>query len=94
MPGFEVQTDTLTSVAARVGDVADRLTAASGRVSRMDAAATGHEGLADALSHFADEWDYSLGKIREHAEGVRDMLGRSAEAYVTTDSGIADAAGG
>ena len=51
-------------------------------------------GLTEALHHFADEWEYSLGKIAEHAKGIEDMLDRSAEAYDTTDEQIAVAASG
>jgi uncharacterized protein YukE len=53
-----------------------------------------HESVVGALDQFADQWDYALQKISEHAGSVAQNLRASAAAYRQSEQEIARAAGG
>lgn len=52
-----------------------------------------HESIVSALDQFADQWDYALQKISEHAGGVAENLRAAGTAYRKADQEIARAAG-
>jgi hypothetical protein len=91
---IEVDPDELIRLSGSLREFASAKDGTRDRLRGVGSAQAGHGGLADAVSHFVDEWDYSLKKIGENAAAMADKLSKSGEGYRTTDQAIADAAAG
>jgi hypothetical protein len=89
MDGYQVQTAALLRYANSFGSVQSRLRQITTRMADLDAGVTGHAGLAEALRHFADEWEYSIGKIGEHAGANEEKLRMAAGTYDASDKAAA-----
>lgn len=91
MTRFSVELNELRALGQALGGVHERLVHLTGTMSSLGGSATGHQGLAAALEHFGEDWRYSLGKIREHAEGLERIVTQAAQAYSEVDAEIARA---
>jgi hypothetical protein len=85
MDGYQVQTTALLRYAHSFGSVQSRLRQITTRMSDLDTGVTGHAGLAEALRHFSEEWEYSVGKIGEHARASEEKLRTAAGTYDASD---------
>lgn len=94
MTRFSVQPDELRALGRTLGGVHGRLAHVTGLMSSLGGAAAGHRRLAAALEDFAEEWRFSLGRIKDHAEAVEAMVLQAADAYAEVDAEIARAARG
>lgn len=52
----------------------------------------GHDGIADALGEFADNWSHERADIANQLDDLEDTAGSAAEGYEVPDEGIADQA--
>jgi hypothetical protein len=94
MTDFSVQPNELRALGRTLGGVHGRLVHLTGKMSSLGGSVTGHDRLAAALEGFAEEWTFSLGKIKEHAEAVEAMVIQAANAYDEVDTEVARAARG
>jgi len=85
--GFQVEPDAATHAAERIAsamaEVAERR--ASSAVAALSAEATGHAGLAQALSTFTDAWHEALDAWTERGTATAMLLHATATNYTTTD---------
>jgi hypothetical protein len=88
---FQVNPDELVTLGQQLERIGRELKGTGSRLRIGDA--TAHPRVAQALGHFADQWDYALGKISEHAANVAGNLKGAGEAYARSDQEIAKAAG-
>jgi hypothetical protein len=58
---------------------------------RLGQAEAGTKAVAEALSHFADRWDYSLRKLAESASNTAIDLRTVGDGYAQVDDAIAGA---
>jgi hypothetical protein len=94
MRHIEVNPDELSSLSRSLTRFSTAGADAKAGLHGLGAGQTGQAGLADAVSHFVDAWDYSLKKIGENAAAMSDKLAKAADGYRGTDKAIADAASG
>jgi hypothetical protein len=94
MASFSVDTAELRQLGRELAPVHDDVTRLAGRFSSLSATATGHPRLAQALGSFAEEWEYALGRIGEHARELGPMLLHAADTYEAVDAEVAKTAGG
>jgi hypothetical protein len=87
---IEVRPETLRSASRALGDAA-AVAREVHRGSSSLVAATGHEGLTEALSDFRRSWSYGLGLIVDDAQTLQRMLGQAAETYAALERTIGDA---
>jgi hypothetical protein len=94
MTRFSVEPGELQALGRTLAGVHGRLVHVTGMMSSLGGSATGHHGLALALEGFAEEWAFSLGKIKEHAEAMRGMVVQAADTYRAVDDEISSATRG
>lgn len=85
MDGYRVQTAVLKRYAGDFASVQSRLSGLADRMSGVQGGVTGHDDLAAAVRHFADEWEYSIKKIGEHAKVTEEKLLTAAGTYEASD---------
>lgn len=73
----------LAAVTGEVRGMGDRL--------RLGQTETGTQAVAEALSHFAERWDYSLRKLAESASNTAIDLRAAGDGYTQVDDAIAGA---
>jgi len=94
MARFSVEPAQLRRLGRDVAALHGNVRRISGRVSSLSAAETGHPGLAQALADFAEDWEYALARIGEHAEELSPMLVHAADTYEAVDAEVGEAARG
>jgi hypothetical protein len=94
MGSFSVDPAELRHLGRELGAVHDDVTRVSGRLSSLSGTATGHPALAQALGTFAEDWEYALARIGEHAGELGPMLVHAADAYESVDAEVAKTARG
>jgi hypothetical protein len=82
---------------AAVTDLGAALTTVAGEFENADshsegiADAVGHEGLADAVRSFADNWDDKRGKMTENLRLLADAATTVAQTFTDVDGELAAA---
>ena len=94
MANFSVDPAELRQLGRELAPVHDDVTRLAGRFASLSATATGHPRLAQALGSFAEEWEYALGRIAEHARELSPMLLHAADTYEAVGAEVAKTAGG
>ena len=94
MASFSVDPAELRDLSRDIDAIQDHVTHLSGRLSSFSVTATGHPGLARALSDFAQGWEYALARIGEHAGELGPMLIHAADTYEAVDAEVAKTARG
>jgi hypothetical protein len=91
---FEVTPEGLHTLAGQLRSVGETVSSTRRGLDRLGPSETGDDDLAKAVSHFSEEWKYSLKKIGETAAAVGGQLDGGATAYAANDQAIADALAG
>jgi hypothetical protein len=90
MAEFQVTPQDVRQLAHDLERFGDRGGETKAALDNVGEGATGHEGLADAVSKFTDNWDYSIKKIAEKAAAISGKVGAAADMYQETDTTVAD----
>lgn len=77
------QIDTAVTV---IGEISNK-----GSLLAEQANAGGRPDVVGAIDAFLSSWDHGLSSMKEDAEAIAHLLQEAANAYLTTDSTIADA---
>jgi hypothetical protein len=94
MTRIEVQTDDLSSLSTSLGQFTNTGNDVRTSLGAITVQQTGHGGLADAVSGFVHDWEFSLKKIGENAAAMAAKLKQAAYGYNQTEDAISAAASG
>jgi uncharacterized protein YukE len=87
---IEVVPDDLTNLAAKLSDIHQHMT---GGIGGVDGGAA-NQSVVDAVNHFSDKWDYSMGKIADAAGTAGENLKNAAQGYQNADNSLSQSSGG
>jgi hypothetical protein len=85
---IEVTPEDLLRSAAILDAVAEDLRNAHSRLDGVHTTMVGAGNVTDALHHFADEWEFGMGRMVESVRFTARALWTAGEAYAEVDSAV------
>lgn len=86
---YRVDDEELGRFGRRLGDLSEELRNIEDLIGEYQWQ-VGHDGIADALGEFADNWSHERGDIANQLDDLKYAAGSAAEGYEVTHEGIAD----
>jgi hypothetical protein len=86
---YRVDYEELGRFGRRLGDLSEELRNIEDLIGEYQWQ-VGHDGIADSLGEFADNWSHERGDIANQLDDLKDTAASAAEGYKVTDEGIAD----
>lgn len=89
--GFRCDYEELGRYGTRLGDLSDEFRNMEDLVGGYAGfqGPVGHDGIADALGAFADNWSHKRGQLANALQELKEAATGAADGYCETDTGIA-----
>lgn len=94
MTTFQVNSDSLLTLSSHLSWVSSQMSGIGEAAAQLSPADLGSLQVYSALQNFHDNWSQGLSTISGNITQMTQLLTGAAQAYGTTDSSIARAAGG